>query len=70
MNRLHQLSLVILAIAFIVQLSSPAMAQKDKEIRKSLQAGVTQTIGADTEITFYYDLTWTQIGLYKETAGI
>jgi len=54
MKRLHQLSLVILAIAFIVQLSSPAMAQKDKEIRKSLQAGVTQTIGADTEITIKF----------------
>ena len=53
MKRLYQLSLLVLAIAFIVQLSSPAIAQKDKEIRKR-QASVSQTIGVDTEVTFNF----------------
>ena len=53
MKRLHIFSLVVLAMVFIVQLSSPTLAQKDK-VRKSLQASVSQTIGVDTEVTFNF----------------
>ena len=53
MKRLHFLTLIVLAFTFIAELSSPALAQKDK-VRKSLKASVTQTLGVDTEITFEF----------------
>jgi hypothetical protein len=40
-------------VAFIIELSSSAFAQKDK-VRKSLKASVTQSLGIDTEITFEF----------------
>ena len=53
MKKLHLFNLVILTVAFIVELSSPVLAQKDK-VRKSLKASVSQTIGIDTEVTFEF----------------
>ena len=53
MKRFHLLTLVLLTFAFIVELSSPVLAQKDK-VRKSLKASVTQRLGVDTDITFNF----------------
>lgn len=53
MKRLHLVTFIVLTMAFIVELSSPALAQKD-EVRKSLFAKVTQRLGLDTDITFEF----------------
>jgi len=53
MKRLHLFAFIILAMAFMVELSSPALAQKDK-VRKSLKASLTQRLGLDTDITFEF----------------
>lgn len=50
MKKLYSLTLLVLAITFITDFSSPVFAQKDK-VRKSLKANVTQRIGVDTDIT-------------------
>ena len=41
---------VILIVAITMALPESSLAQDDK-VRKSLQASVTQTIGANTEVT-------------------
>ena len=51
MKRLQLVTLLVLSLAFIIELSSPALAQ-EKKVRKSLKARVTQTLGVDTEVTF------------------
>ena len=53
MKRLHLFTLIVLAAVFIVELSSPALAQNDK-VRKSLKSKVSQTLGVDTEVTFEF----------------
>ena len=53
MKRFHLLTLALLTFAFIVELSSPVLAQKDK-VRKSLKASVTQRLGVDTDIKFNF----------------
>ncbi len=53
MKRLHLLTLIILALSFMIELSSPALAQ-DKKVRKSLKASISQTLGVDTEVTFKF----------------
>ena len=53
MKRLHLITFIILAMAFMVELSSPALAQ-EKEVRKSLKSSVTQRLGVDTDITFEF----------------
>ena len=75
MKRLHIFSLVVLAMAFIVELSSPALAQKGN-VRKSLQASVTQTLGVDTKITFNFSRPgvkgrkiWGELVLYGMNPG-
>lgn len=51
MKRIHLYTFIILALAFMVELSSTALAQ-EKEVRKSLHATVTQRLGVDTDVTF------------------
>lgn len=53
MKRLHIDTIFVIIIAIVIALSSLVQAQ-DKEIRKSLRASVTQTLGVDTEITFEF----------------
>jgi len=51
MKRIYIGTLFTLMVSFLFALSSSTQAQ-DKEVRKSLRASVTQTLGVDTEITF------------------
>jgi len=53
MKRLNLVTLMVLSLAFFIELSSPALAQ-DKEVRKSLRAKVTQRLGVDTDVTFEF----------------
>ena len=53
MKRFHLVTLMVLSLAFIIELSSPALAQ-EKKVRKSLKASVSQTLGVDTDITFEF----------------
>jgi DUF2911 family protein len=53
MKRLHLFTFILLAMAFMFELSSPALAQ-EKEVRKSLKAHVSQTVGVDTDVTFEF----------------
>ncbi len=53
MKRFHLVTLIVLSLAFIIELSSPALAQ-EKKVRKSLKASVSQTLGVDTDITFKF----------------
>jgi hypothetical protein len=51
MKRIYIGTLFTLVAAFLFALSSTTQAQ-DKEVRKSLHATVTQTLGVETDITF------------------
>jgi hypothetical protein len=53
MKRLQFFILMILSLAFVLELPSSALAQKG-EVRKSLKAGVTQRLGLDTDVTFEF----------------
>ena len=51
MKQLTVVFSLILIIALVMALPQSSVAQDD-EIRKSLRASVTQTIGVDTDVTF------------------
>ena len=53
MKRIYLDLIFIVSIAIVVALASLAQAQDD-EVRKSLQASVTQRLGVDTDITVDY----------------
>jgi hypothetical protein len=53
MKRIYLDLIFIVSIAIVVALASLAQAQDD-EVRKSLQAFVTQRLGVDTDITIEY----------------